>query len=59
MKYFRMSMEEIMWGISYQNMCMLMATIPKIDADEEQRKEKAKEVSGTQELAEFLGINPD
>lgn len=58
MKYFRMGMDEIMWGISYQNLCMLMATIPKIDTDEK-KEEKAKPVKDVQELAEYLGIGTD
>lgn len=42
-----------MWGISYTNLMMLGATIPKYESPDEKKKEKPKMVDGLDEI-EFL-----
>jgi hypothetical protein len=53
-KYFRFSVDQILWGISYQNLNMLLATIPSYE--EEEKKENVKEMESVDELASFLGM---
>lgn len=63
-KYFRFSWHYVMWGISYTNLMMLMATIPVIewDDDDDEKGTKQKkpkdimEVESFEELADFLKL---
>jgi len=52
-KYFRFDYDFVLWGISYANLTMLLATIPvyesKIDSDDQQ-KEEEKEEDGRMEV---------
>jgi hypothetical protein len=42
-KYFRFSVDYILWEISYANLMMLLATIPKYEAPDRD-KEKVEDV---------------
>jgi hypothetical protein len=54
-KYFRFSYDYVLWEISYQNLAMLLATIPTYEAqDLEKGKEKVEHVSGLDALQEFF-----
>lgn len=51
-------MEFVLWGISYANLCMLLATIPVAPESEEktQREEEAIEADSPMALKTFLGL---
>lgn len=61
MKYFRLTWEEILWEISYQNLLMLSATIPVYKSAKEKGKKKDEldptvNIDSGQDLANFLGL---
>lgn len=61
MKYFRLSWEEILWEVSYQNLLMLSATIPVYKSAKGNGKKKDEldpsvNIDSGQDLANFLGI---
>lgn len=49
-KYFRFSWEYVLWGISFPNLNMLLATIPVYEAEEGEKKKK-KEAAGGEETS--------
>lgn len=54
-KYFRFTYDYVLWEISYQNLAMLLATIPSYEAtDLEKGKEKVEPVDGLDALAGFF-----
>ena len=53
-KYFRFNYDYVLWGISFTNLSMLLATIPDTEFDDENKKEKAEVVDGFQDLKDFL-----
>jgi hypothetical protein len=54
-KYFRFPFDDVLWKISYQNIAMLLASIPPYDADEPAKKEDKDEVvDGLDALQEFF-----
>ncbi|MEO6610748.1 MAG: hypothetical protein ABIT05_01405 [Chitinophagaceae bacterium] len=52
MKYFRMSYEYVLWGISFANVNMLLATIPGLETD--QGEEKTETVESLSDLQKFF-----
>lgn len=54
MHYFHLSMDQVLWEISWVNVIMLTASIPTIDNKSTDSPEKDKEVSPN-ELAQKLG----
>lgn len=54
MKYFRMSYDDILWGIGYTNLMMLLATIPSYKSEKE--KQVKKEVENLADLSSYLNI---
>ncbi|MHA4844414.1 hypothetical protein ACX0G7_09630 [Flavitalea antarctica] len=57
MKYFRCTWDQIMWQMSYANILLLSATVPKYESSKKNgREEDGTEVEGVQDLADFLGI---
>lgn len=54
-KYFRFSYDYVLWGISYINLRMLLATIPTYESPEDKEKsEKLEEVDGISDLEQFF-----
>lgn len=53
-KYFRFSFHEILWEISWANLLMLSATIPKFDEDGNP-EEPIQDIDGSG-LAAFFGM---
>lgn len=49
MKYYKVSYEYILWGISMCNLNMILATIPVMDTEKE-KEEKVEMVDGAFEL---------
>jgi hypothetical protein len=52
MKYFRMSYEYVLWGISFANVNMLLATIPGLEP--EPGEEKTNQVESLSDLQNFF-----
>lgn len=52
-KYFRFSLNYVLWEISWANLIMLSASIPKYDADK--NDDRGHEVRNESELLELLG----
>lgn len=59
MKYFRLTWDQILWEMSYQNLLMLSGTIPVYKSRDGKKKEEQgpeRNIDSGQELANFLGI---
>ncbi len=56
-KYFKASLDDALWNMSYANFIMDLANIPKVDEPGEpsEKKEEAVEVNDLQELAKEMG----
>jgi len=50
MKYFRLTMREILWDYSWSNMVMLVSSIPN-----EKQETDFEEITGIDDLGAFLG----
>lgn len=57
-KYFRFDYDYVLWGISFLNLNMLLATIPqyKESADKEVKKKRNGEPEDLEDIADFLKI---
>lgn len=44
----------MLWGISFQNLSMLMATIPSYDADETEKEKLVGGIDDIQDLDKFI-----
>ena len=44
MKYYRMTWDKAMWGISVQNLMLLMKSIPNLDDDEDLNDDEFSEI---------------
>lgn len=49
-KYFRFSFDYVLWGISWANLNMLLATVPKYEAAKDE-KEKVEVIDDISQLA--------
>ncbi len=56
-KYFRFSLDTVLWDLGYANMIMLLATIPVFDPDDPEKTEEVKQFDfgdDVQSLGNFL-----
>lgn len=58
MKYFRLTMEAILWEYSFVNIVMLQAAIPAFEEldEEEKQEEEEVEVTSVMDLAQFIKV---
>lgn len=54
-KYFRFDYDYVLWGISYMNLVLLMATTPSVDEEVETKKKESEEGDGEVQSFADLG----
>ena len=59
MKYFRLTMDAILWEYSFVNIVMIQAAIPafeELDEEDKREEEEEIEVTSVMDLAQFIKV---